>query len=415
VRDDQPGRIEVVEFGGSGPGRAPGRPWPSWLPRWLPTRWPPKWVLVALAAVVAVAALAYVRNGKSPSASPTHPSAVASPSPSGGPAPDVPTPPAVRVTELGVPLLGVTGGWELFGRGLTSVVRIELARGRITETAVPGLSSGGPVSFIVGTDRAIVRPLDFVPGYAVPDGQAAQPLSAELSSHGPALPGPDPDTVWVPTGDADHPKMILVDLLGRPTGPSIALPYGNYGYGEPDGTGYVFVGGPGGTYLARPDGMRRVSTGVLVATGPSHLLAVECDDRYRCATVVINRGTGARRVIDTRADLAGGTRGVISANGAFAAMLESDTLGTTRVRLLDLASGTERQLGVPVNRSFQDSTMVWSPDSRWLFIATADGGLTPVDPATGQVYDIGATLPELRQLAVRPAPPRTDPAGTGGR
>jgi len=402
-RDDQSGRderLEVIEFGGPRRDGTPGPPWPGWLPKWLP-RWLARWLPIVLAAAVAVAALVYVRKGKSPSATPTHaPTATAAgASPSTGRASPVATPPAVRVTDLGRALLRVSGGWELFGRGPTEVVRVELARGRIAQTAVPALTSGGAVSFVAGEDWAMVRPLDHVLGYVVPDGQAVRLLSGELNRSGPALPGPDPATVWVPTGDPDQPKMILVDVLGRPTGPSIAIPDGIYNYARPDGTGDLLLSGPGGVYSARPDGLRRVTTGTLMALGPTRWLTFECDDRYRCATVVINRGTGSRHVLHTQTRQAGGPHGAISANGAFAALLQTDTSNTTRVHLLDLASGVDRQLDLPVDRSYEDSNLAWSPDSRWLLVIAAGGKLSPVDPATGQVHDLGVALPALSQLA----------------
>ncbi len=51
-----------------------------------------------------------------------------------------------------------------------------------------------------------------------------------------------------------------------------------------------------------------------------------------------------------------------------------------------------------------DDTMAWSPDGRWLFVAGADGRLCPIDATTGQVHDLGVTLPPVTQVAVRPAP-----------
>src|SRR5689334_9274203 len=68
---------------------------------------------------------------------------------------------AAKITrqEAGRPLLGVTAGWELFGWGPEALVRIELARGRVTRTTVEPPNSSGPVSFVVGRDWAVVRPL----------------------------------------------------------------------------------------------------------------------------------------------------------------------------------------------------------------------------------------------------------------
>src|SRR6202034_52800 len=84
----------------------------------------------------------------------------------------------VVVTSIGRRLLGVRAGWEVFGRGPHSVVAISLAAGQITTTQVPELSSNSPeVAFIVGPHDAIIRSFDDAPGYVVPDGSAARPLT----------------------------------------------------------------------------------------------------------------------------------------------------------------------------------------------------------------------------------------------
>jgi hypothetical protein len=390
-RDDQQGQAErldeVIEFGGSRRSGSPKPPWPRWLP-------------LVLAAGVAVAIVAYVEHARNASTSPPHPPTTARPWWLGRPAPSEAAAPAPRATEVGHPLLGVTSGWELFGRGPSGVVRIELAHGRLTATAVPALASTGPVSFIVGQDWAMIRPLDFVPGYVVPDGQPAHALTGALSRGGPALPGPDRATVWASAGDADHPRMTLVDTNGRPTEVSVAIPEGMGGEVEPDGTGYLLLTGPGGVFAARPDGVHQVSTGALLAVGPTRWLTLECDDQHRCATIVVDRHTGARRVLAGYAGQANRQPGVISPNGATAALLETDSSGVS-VHLLDLVSGTDRRLGLTIDQPFEDDTMVWSPDSRWLFIAAAEGRLCPVDPATAQVHDLGVALPPIKQLSIR--------------
>jgi hypothetical protein len=47
--------------------------------------------------------------------------------------------------------------------------------------------------------------------------------------------------------------------------------------------------------------------------------------------------------------------------------------------------------------------MVWSPDSRWLFVAGGGGRLFPIEAATGDVHDLGVQVPPLSQVAIRPA------------
>jgi hypothetical protein len=56
----------------------------------------------------------------------------------------------VTITAIGHRLLDVPAVWELFARGQDVVVRSQLALGWVTRTAVPGLASGGEVSFVAG-------------------------------------------------------------------------------------------------------------------------------------------------------------------------------------------------------------------------------------------------------------------------
>jgi hypothetical protein len=61
---------------------------------------------------------------------------------------------------------------------------------------------------------------------------------------------------------------------------------------------------------------------------------------------------------------------------------------------------------VNLNPRQLDGTIVWSPDSRWLFAATADGSLAAISADTGGVGDLGTVLPPLSQLAIRSVPPK---------
>src|SRR5580700_2548825 len=151
----------------------------------------PKLLLVVAAVAVAAAVTAVVGSGGSPAGSPTTlPRAASSrssvPGPSSTASSGVVSTSAAKVTILGHPLLGVRARWELFGRGPGEVVRIQFARGRITWTAHPPLSSGGPVTFVTDAEGALVRPIDFVPGYLIPDGEPAREAPGALGAGGPA-------------------------------------------------------------------------------------------------------------------------------------------------------------------------------------------------------------------------------------
>ena len=198
-------------------------------------------------------------------------------------------------------------GWELFGRGPGVVVRIQFAGGRITRTAYPALLSGGPVTFVTDAEGALVRPIDLVPGYLIPDAKPAREAPGAVGAGGPAFPGPDPRHLWVPDGASDG-RMVLVGTDGRRAGPSIGAPpqgspVNTLLLAIPDQAGYLLFPGTGGAYDARPGGTSRVTTGTVLAAGPTRWLTAECSGRARCQPTVINRSTGVRYPLSTRVPL----------------------------------------------------------------------------------------------------------------
>jgi hypothetical protein len=253
-----------------------------------------------------------------------------------------PQPP--RVTSVPAHVLGVRAGWELFGWGDEGVARLELAAGRLTLTPVPSIGSTGPVSFVVGSDRAVVRPLDDVAGYAVVDGRAAQPLTGALAGGGLMVPGPTPGVVWRATDDP-IPSVVLTRLDGVETGVRATIPSDSSAPLVSDGSGYLLFVGTTGVYDIRPATIDRVTVGSVVAAGAGRVLAVECADQNRCATVVLNRVDGSRRVIGpgfSPPDYIG----PISPDGRWAAVLFQSIAERLRLELVDLQSGPLSQLAV---------------------------------------------------------------------
>ena len=411
ARDDDSGSGEVEwldldELRGSDEvisARPPRHRWPRWTP-----------YVLGLVVVLVVILAVTNRGHRSPAAAP---SATPSVSPSVSPT-DLPTvarsrrrpdtdrastsPPAapVAVTNLRRPLLGISAPWELFGRGPSSVVRIQFAAGRITRTAVPSLGTGSGVSFVVGADRAIIWPLDLVPGYVVPDGRPAEAVAQALDNGGAIVAGPDLNHVWTqPPGEQN---IRLTTLDGKPTRVSIHVP-APFGVLASDGDGYMAVQGVGGVYDARPDGLHRVTSGQPIAIGPSRWLAIECDDRARCATVVIDRSTGERRTLGTATQFAGPQLGTISADGSKAALLVGGLRDSAKlaIHVLDLNSGADHRLPLTVSEYQDFDSFVWSPDSRWLFVCDANSRLAAVDASNLRVQRLGVSLPQVSQLAIR--------------
>jgi hypothetical protein len=307
----------------------------------------------------------------------------------------VPSTPSVSVTNVGHPLLNVPTSWQLIARGSDAVYRIQPATGRITRTTAPITSSGPPTLLVVGPHEVLVHGWDGGGGWLVRDGRSARKLRGLLGNAGPAFPGPKPNQVWVQTGDGQNQRMTLVGLDGRSTGISLPIQYGGS-----DGAGYLLATVVGGTYDARPDGLHRITTGVVLAVGPTGWLAEECDDRHRCTLDLIDRRSGERRVLRATRDDQFST-GVLSPDGTLAAMAAStDESGLTALHVIDLRSGVDRRMTIMVNTNVGVGYgWVWSPDSRWLFVADAAGHIRAVS-RNGHTRTLDTHLPAIEQLAM---------------
>lgn len=67
---------------------------------------------------------------------------------------------------------------------------------------------------------------------------------------------------------------------------------------------------------------------------------------------------------------------------------------STRIEIINLATGADHPLPSRIASSVADEgweSMVWSPDSRWLFLA-ANGDLYAVGSCTGEITDLSHTL-----------------------
>jgi len=339
------------------------------------------WLLIACAAVLAavVAVVVFVGHGNKPER--------ARPAGAG---------------EAGPRLLGLRASWELFGYGSDVVVRIQFSTGRIMQTAVPALLSGGPVSFVVGPHQAIIRPLDSVPGYLVPDGRPARLLPGALS-YGTVIPGPQPGTLWLQAG-FQVTSMPLVRTDGTKVGVFLRLPPGGPWQVIPDGRGYALVGGSGygGLYDLTPGGYRRIG-GALAAAGPTRWLLVDCLAGRRCSNVVVDPADGTRRILPGPSvePEPGAAPGVIAPDGSAAAVVRISGNRVT-LHLINLVSGADQQISVSLDQgSAEDQTLAWSPDSRWLFIVAAQGELVAINARSRHVEGLGVKLPPIGQIAVR--------------
>ncbi len=374
------------------------------------------WYGVVAAVAVLALVLTRAQHGTNRSAaSPGPPSRTASPSSPPASAPvSTPTdsasfvdPPSslpfpsgspVRVSSAGHRLLDVPADWELFALAPGFVIRIQLAQGRVTSTPVPAVAGDVPAIFIAAADRAFVRTMDNTPGAVVRDGKSATELPKPFLQTNFLLPGSDLRHLWAETGSG----LALFTLDGRPTGAQMEIPLNGSVLGSDD-AGYALLAGIGGTYAARPGAVHRVTSGQLLATGPTRWLTVECDDSLTCVNVVTERATGAHHILDTPVDAYQLSIGAISPDGRTMALPRSDGGVTSNgLELLDLDAGLHNSVEVSLKTDGQGGpSLAWSPDSRWLFTVDAAGRLMVVNRATGRVAPLGVKLPPVIQLAFR--------------
>lgn len=372
---------DVVEVGRVGP---PGPRWPA--------------ALVAIAAL-AVGAFVVLHHHGSPTRR-ARPAATT--------AAFVTATAPVSVYDAGHPLLGSTGRWNLFGVGNGIVVRVEPARGRVTVTELPESPGGAAVSLIALPGRVVVRPVDPGPSYSVADGAEAValggPLGTRLRHVGPVFPGPLLGQEWVQTSPAgeDATVMTLIGADGRTIGPPVHVPADGFLSG--DGLGHLaYTTRVNSEYYATSPGRWRVHTdGQLLAVGANRVVTAEHDPRLGYRMVVTDVPNGSRHAFAAHGFVADPVLGTVSPDGRTAAVL-SGSFHATTVVLVDLRTGIERDPAVAVS---EDDSLGWSPDGHWLLAVTAAGHVVAVDARTAAVHPLGASLPPLSQLLVRPAPAR---------
>ena len=316
-----------------------------------------------------------------------------------------PPPPPVTVTTVGHRILGVDSGYELFGLTSNGIVSVQFARGQITRTVLPQREGSAPVSFIIGSNQAIVRPLDDVPGYVVPDGKAGRPLTGTLAGGGQLLPGPARDEEWFISNNRD---IALVGQTGAVTSHQFAALSPQYPAesATSDGRGYVVLFNTDGRQFdATPAALRPVGA-LLVAVGPRNWLGLSCQ-RGHCRNVVIDGATGTRRTLPGAALNVvtwpwPAEPGVVAPNGSVAAVIVGTGTNGAAFDLINLSSGRTTTIPIPVTPQSSSQTLAWSPDSRWLFLIAANGKVIAVNAHTGRAQPLDIPLPALSQIAVRP-------------
>jgi hypothetical protein len=194
--------------------------------------------------------------------------------------------------------------------------------------------------------------------------------------------------------------MSLVTLTGKPAGLDLTLPP-YLGPGIADGSGYVLFQGVGGLYRGGRGGLQRVTTGQLIAVGPTGMVTVDCDDRARCGIVLRTRD-GRTSVVPALLEPQGPNPGALSPDGTSMVVYTNGQAGEVSAALVELANGASHSIDLPLPATGAEGTIVWSPDGRWLFAVDASQQLKVINAWTLAVTDLAPGLPPIHQLVVRP-------------
>ncbi len=209
-------------------------------------------------------------------------------------------------------------------------------------------------------------------------------------------------------------NMIELDPTGAPTGVTVPVPRVPV-HVDADGTFLVEM--PGGAFAIGPAGSTRLTTGDVVALGPTVALVHECDESMTCTYWVVDRTSGERRelpaVLDgIRLEPIGWwpTSATISPDGMLAFVLVPVTEGVGRNRfvafqptLINLVSATSAPLDIdPLGWL---SGAQWTSDSQFAMFL-AEGELNVYSRASGTLLPVWSGARPIRapqQFAVRPA------------
>jgi hypothetical protein len=269
----------------------------------------------------------------------------------------------------------------------------DFAGGSHTQTVLYGLTSGSHLLRIdidhgvIATRRLFAQTGNDSVSVLKGGALVAQGSSAEIVADGPAatpivvtddLPratvfaAPSHDRIWMVEGG--RAAMLTTD--GAAVGPGLDIPSGE-AIGV-DGAALVVQTSVGAFRLdPATSHPQLLSPNPVMAWSATELVDVPCDATLICQLRVVNRATGAARVLPTTA--ASGPdhfgRGQLSPNGAQLARLADpvETDGLNRLQLVDLATGAVQDLGLLSSAGL--AAAVWSSDGSWLFWVDSNGGL----------------------------------------
>lgn len=298
----------------------------------------------------------------------------------------------------------VASGLRIVGLGGSGgVYDIEIDTGSVVRYDTPNLDSAAPATIVAAGGTVSVESYDLVAGFELDTETGDVSLTAGDQIVGPAYRGPTASTLWISEQPIGQPgvRFALRDVRGERIGPTIEIADATV-IGS-DGAGGLVVEGPGGVYVARmAEQPVRLTTGDVLAIGPTAAFVRECDVALVCGEYRVDRFSGERTPIDNpqlRAalvdeGLVGLTGTTVSPDGQVVAV-RSELDGDPGWVMIDLADGSASK----VPGLGGSSPVIWSDDSAASVYLSGDH-LRIFDRADGSVADLtdALELPRIRTI-----------------
>lgn len=285
------------------------------------------------------------------------------------------------------------------------VVRIVPAPVADPADPAPAASIDAVPTVVAGPTWAVVRPaFTETGGYLVgPDGSTS-PLRGILAGATVGLyPSDGADDLWagIDLGKRSAAFIQLVDLAGASR--SASLPTIGVLAVGPDGSGGVLVATTGGVYRASRDGYHQLTTGGVLAGSATQYLVVECDGTLACHRDLVDRSTGAHRVLGpVPPGPTTPTLGAISPSGTAVAVRTANAAG---IELVNVATGESVTIDAsprPLSAA-EAGPVEWSSDGRFLvYVDRHSDELTVYDTETERTTPLVDNLPTVLTFAARP-------------
>ncbi|HEX8509270.1 MAG TPA: hypothetical protein VF635_07210 [Propionibacteriaceae bacterium] len=309
----------------------------------------------------------------------------------------------------GRPLLPGSGPDQVFVQSSTAIYRIELATGQIIRTPTPLLDQHS--SFVAGPGWVVFKTIDNDPGVVVRNGHRAAPLPPALRPNGRLYPAQSGGMWLVPENPTRGARVVTrVNVNNGPDRNETIRLSGEIGLPSADAAHYLFATNSGGTYQFRPSGVRKLTTGDLLAVGRHHLLVWDCDKKARCNPYRLDRTHGRRTTIPAArkailklyqgnvAQAEGSGGGDLSPDGTHTALrYPGNRLSSWPIAVVDLSTGQTRTLPGNLTDTNPNSQFAWTANGRY-FLAITDHQMRAYDTTTGTTRTIPVGTDPLLHL-----------------